>query len=75
MYDKRFAAQIILSRTCIFSACLTCMWLKYDSPIPTTDESLVVYTSKKNLLQPFDKISISTKSFVFARLNIDNNVN
>ena len=44
-------------------------------PYPTTDESLVVHTSKKNLLQPFDKISISTKSFVFARLNIDNNVN
>ena len=33
MYDKRFAAQIILSRTCMFSACLTCMWLEYDSPL------------------------------------------
>ena len=60
MYDKRFAAQIILSRTCMFSAWLTCMWLKYDSPLPTTDESLVVHTSKKNLLQPFDKITVST---------------
>lgn len=62
MYDKRFAAQIILSRTCMFSACLTCMWLEYDSPrpLPTTDESLVVHTSKKNLLQLFDKITVST---------------
>ena len=60
MYDKRFAAQIILNRTCMFSACLTCMWLKYDSPLPTTDESLVVHTSKNNLLQPFDKITVST---------------
>ena len=60
MYDKRFAAQIILSRTCMFSACPTCMWLEYDSPLLTTDESLVVHTSKKNLLQPFDKITVST---------------
>ena len=60
MNDKRFAAQIILSRTCTFSACLTCMWLEYDSTLPTTDESLVVHTSKKNLLQPFDKITVST---------------
>ena len=57
MYDKRFAAQIILSRICMFSACLTCTWLKYDSIRPTTDESLVVHTSNKNLLQPFDKIT------------------
>ena len=61
MYDKRFAAQIILSRTCTFSACLTCMWLEYDSTLPTTDdESLVVDTSKKILLQPFDKITVLT---------------
>ena len=60
MYDKRFAAQIILSRICMFSACLTCKWMKYDSPLPTTDESLVVHTSNKNLLQPFDKITVST---------------
>ena len=60
MYDKRFAAQIILSRTCMFSACLKCMWLKYDSPLPTTDERLVVHTSKNNLLQPFNKITVST---------------
>ena len=60
MNDKRFAAQIILSRTCMFSACLTCMWLEYDSALPTTDESLVVHSSKKNLLQPFDKITLST---------------